>query len=371
MDRAQETVQTLASHAGIHINGPASWDIQVHNNQFYPRLLRDESLGLGESYMEKWWDCEALDVFIERMLRARLYNKFHFSPHTYLQLFWYKFFNLQTKRRAKQVADVHYNLGNQLFSAMLDKRMIYSCGYWKDATTLDEAQEAKLNLICKKLQLQPGQRLLDVGCGWGGLAKFAAENYGVEVTGVTISEAQYQYGVDYCRGLPVNILLQDYRDIQGKFDRIVSVGMFEHVGAKNYPIFMSVMNERLTDDGLFLLHTIGGNVKTLAAEPWIAKYIFPNGLIPTIPAISLAAQNYFIMEDWHNFGVDYDRTLLAWYQNFAAHWEELKDHYDERFYRMWRYYLLSCAGSFRARDNQLWQIVFSKYGTKRGYNSVR
>lgn len=368
---AKNVVLELLEPTGIVINGTEPWDVQVHNEKFYSRVLRDGPLGLGESYMEKWWDCERLDILFEKILRAHLETKVEVPLQFKIQLLLAKFINFQTKQRSKQVAYKHYNLGNQLFMNMLDKRMIYSCGYFKNATTLDEAQEAKLELICQKLQLQPGQRLLDIGCGWGGLARYAAENYNVSVVGATISQEQYDYGQEYCKGLPIEIRLQDYRDINEKFDRVVSVGMFEHVGYMNYLTFMQVAHRCLVDDGLLLLHTIGSNEESLFANAWISKYIFPNGNLPSIAQIGKSAEKLFCMEDWHNFGAYYDPTLMAWNENFIRNWHKLDTQYDERFYRMWTYYLLSCAGSFRARVNQLWQIVFSKKGVVGGYYAPR
>lgn len=366
----QQAIQFLHS-VGITVNGSQPWDIQIHNDLFFPRVLKHGVLGLGESYMDQWWDCEKLDVFFEKILRAGLdaYIKPPFTSSLKQALSF--IINFQSKQRAKEVALKHYNLGNTLFKTMLDKRMIYSCGYWKNARNLDEAQEAKLALICNKLQLQPGQRLLDIGCGWGGLARYAAEKHNVKVVGITISQQQADYAKNYCRDLPIDIRLQDYRDINEKFDRIVSVGMFEHVGHINYLTFMKTAHHHLTDDGLFLLHTIGVNIDSSFSNEWILKYIFPNGMLPSPAQIMEAAENFFVMEDWHSFGAYYDPTLMAWHTNFIQHWDQLKTTYDERFLRMWTYYLLSCAGSFRARTIQLWQIVFSKKGMIGGYLAPR
>lgn len=364
-------IQQYLQPLGITINGNQPWDIQIHNDEFYARVIREGILGLGESYMDKWWDCAQLDVLIDKILRANLYEKQNIPLHFKIKQFFAALINLQTKSRAKQVAHKHYDLGNSLFSAMLDKRMVYSCGYWKEARTLDDAQTAKLDLICKKLQLKPGQSLLDIGCGWGGLARFAAENYGVNVVGVTISNQQYEYAKKYCQDLPIDIRLQDYRDINEKFDRIVSVGMFEHVGHLNYPTFMQTVHHALSDEGLFLLHTIGSDETTALANAWIVKYIFPNGMLPSITQIGKASEKLFIMEDWQNFGAYYDNTLMAWHENFEQRWPELKSNYDERFYRMWNFYLLACAGSFRARNIQLWQIVYSKRGVNGVYMAPR
>ncbi|MDH7528362.1 MAG: cyclopropane fatty acyl phospholipid synthase, partial [Ignavibacteria bacterium] len=254
---------------------------------------------------------------------------------------------------------------------MLDKRMNYSCAYWKDATNLDEAQENKLELICKKLYLKPGMRVLDIGCGWGAFAKYAAEKYGVEVVGITVSKEQLKLAKELCDGLPVEIRLQDYREVNEKFDRIVSIGMFEHVGYKNYREYFKIAAKNLKDDGIFLLHTIGSNISTKSTDAWTHKYIFPNGMLPSLAQISKTVENLFVIEDVHNFGADYDKTLMAWYNNFKNNWHKLKDKYGERFYRMWEYFLLSCAGAFRARKNQLWQIVLSKKGILGGYSSIR
>jgi len=253
---------------------------------------------------------------------------------------------------------------------MLDEHMQYSCGYWKDATTLSEAQNAKLKLICEKLQLKPGMKLLDIGCGWGGLAEFAARYYGVSVFGVTISAEQQKMAQQRCEGLDVTILLQDYRDLHEQFDRIVSVGMFEHVGPKNYATYFDVVDRNLKPQGLFLLHSIGSNKTDDKVDPWINKYIFPNGRLPSVCQIAAASEPHFVMEDWHNFGADYDKTLMAWAERFHDSWPEISQRYGERFYRMFNYYLKACAGAFRARDIQLWQIVFSR-GADNGLRVAR
>lgn len=365
--------QDLLKQADIHTDGKRPWDITVHNKDLYARVLRDGSLGLGEAYMDGWWDCQALDEFFFRVLRSRLDEKVHLDWPTIINFLKAKLINQQSRSRAFEVGQRHYDLGNDLFQCMLDKRMIYSCGYWPEATTLDEAQEHKLELICQKLKLKPGMSVLDIGCGWGGFARYAAEKYGARVTGITISQEQVNHAQEHYKGLPIDIRLQDYRDLKDTFDRIVSVGMFEHVGSKNYREFMQVIHRCLKDDGLFLLHTIGGNVTTHASDAWITTYIFPNGMLPSLRQMSEALEGLLIMEDWHNFGADYDKTLMSWFNQFDKNWQTLKQtgKYDDRFYRMWKYYLLSCAGLFRARGAQLWQIVLSKDGILGGYASIR
>lgn len=368
---AKNFIEPLAELAGIGINGQEMWDIQIHNDDFYTRVLKDGALGLGESYMDKWWDCPRLDIFFTKLMTSHLDEKIKNSLRVYIRHLLSKVVDFQSKIRAKEVAYKHYDIGNDLFSLMLDKHMIYSCGYWKNANTLDAAQEAKLELICQKLKLSKGHRLLDIGCGWGGLARYAAERYGVSVTGITISKQQHEYATNYTKSLPIEIRLQDYRDINDKFDRIVSVGMFEHVGHENYPIYMKAARKLLNDDGLFLLHTIGQNESGSFANEWTTKYIFPNGMLPSISQIAKAAEKRFVIEDWHNFGAYYDNTLSAWHKNFNQHWSSLKNNYDDRFFRMWNYYLLSSAGGFRARSLQLWQIVLSPNGVADGYESIR
>ena len=353
-------IGNLLAKADIEINGSRPWDIQIHNTQMVPRVIRQRSLGLGESYMEGWWDCEALDEFCYRILSAGAEGIA--KNQLTLALQWLKclLHNRQSTQRAPKVAKQHYDLGNDLFAAMLGRTMAYSCGYWKDAKTLDEAQDAKLDLVCRKLGLEPGMTLLDIGSGWGCLLEHAAKHYGVTGTGVTLSKEQAELARARCKGLPVNIVLQDYRKLTGHFDRIASIGMFEHVGRRNYATFMRTASRLLKDDGLLLLHCIGENKSTLSHDPWIEKYIFPNGELPSIKQFADAVEGVFVVEDMHNFGPDYARTLNAWDANFQRHWQELKPHYDENFYRMWRYYLNICAGAFRARDTQLWQWVLTK-----------
>ncbi len=365
----KETVNKLFESVDIQVNGTRPFDIQVHNELFYSRVLSEKSLGLGESYMDGWWDCEALDQFCYQMLWGRIDKQVKVKNLAFLiHVLKAYFLNAQSKKRAYIVGTEHYDTGNDLFSLMLDQRMNYSCGYWQNAQNLDQAQINKLDLVCRKLHLKPGMKVLEIGCGWGGFAKFAAENYGVSVHGVTVSKEQMEYAQQSCSGLDTTFELKDYRELNTKYDAIVSIGMFEHVGYKNYRNYMEVARRCLEDDGLFLLHTIGRNTPSRSTDPWTNKYIFPNGMIPSPGQISKSAQGFFVIEDWHNFGQDYDPTLMAWNENFQKNYDSLKENYDERFKRMWEYYLLMCAGTFRARRNQLWQLVLSKKGLKGGYS---
>jgi cyclopropane-fatty-acyl-phospholipid synthase len=317
------------------------------------------------------WDCEQLDVLIDRLLKADLFKYVLKNPRFIAQLVGAKVMNYGSKSRAFQVGERHYDIGNELYKAMLDKRMIYSCGYWKDAKNLDEAQEAKLDLICRKLQLKKGMRLLDIGGGWGGLAKYAAEKYGASVVTVSVSKEQVAMANESCKGLDVENRLMDYRDLDEKFDRIASVGMLEHVGAKNFRTYLKTARKNLKEDGLFLLHSIVSPQTEGISDPWMGKYIFPNGYVPSFKQITSAAEGLFMVEDLHNIGAYYDPTLMAWWENFDKAWPKLKKDYDDTFYRMWRFYLLCCAGSFRSRGNGVAQFILSPHGVAGGYDSVR
>jgi cyclopropane-fatty-acyl-phospholipid synthase len=355
---AAKEVSELLALAGIKIGGTDPWDMQVHDERLYARLLAEGALGAGESYMDGWWDTESLDEFLARVHRANL------AEHVGR---W------KTKWLVLKVAKVHYDLGNEIYEAMLGQRMQYTCAYWKDATTLDQAQENKLNLICRKLRLEPGMSVLDLGGGFGGLAHFMATQYGCRVVSYNISAEQVAYARNWCKDLPVRFEQRDYREAVREpelFDRVVSVGMCEHIGHKNYRSFLELVHGSLKPAGLFLLHTIGSNVSLTCTDAWIDKYIFPNGVVPSVVQLGQAMEKIWVVEDWHNFGPDYDKTLMAWWHNFDQAWPQFQNKYGERFYRMWKYYLLGCAGGFRARKLQLWQLVLSK-GDIPSYQPVR
>ncbi|MEM7288608.1 MAG: cyclopropane fatty acyl phospholipid synthase [Actinomycetota bacterium] len=347
----------LLAQAGIEVGGERPWDIQVHDERLWERVIRDRELGLGEAYQDGWWDAQRVDEFLVKVQLADLRAALKPGPDLILLAAKATIANRQTLRRAAANASAHYDIGNDLYERMLDPRMIYSCAYWRDAADLESAQEAKLDLICRKLQLEPGMRLLDIGCGWGGLAGFAAERYGAEVTGISPAAEQVRVARERTADLSVTIEQLDYRDVIGTFDRITSVGMMEHIGPKNLQTFFDVCRRVLDPDGAMLHHTIGSNESKLRSDPWFDRYIFPGGVIPSLEQISGAALHHWAIEDVHNFGPDYDRTLLAWWRNIEDRWSEIP-HYDERFRRTWRYYLLASAASFRVRNLQLWQIVF-------------
>lgn len=362
MEKPREVFEQLLHQTGIRINGSAPSDIQVRDERFYPRVLKDGSLGLGEAYMEGWWDCLRIDQFICRLLKGNLEEKIRGNLRTLLDYLFARIFNRQSPARAGMVAHQHYDLGNDLFFSFLDPYDQYRCAYFQGTDDLAEAQQKKLDLICRKIGLQPGDHILDVGCGWGGFARYAAEHCGCTVTAVSISEEQVRFAREFCRDLPVTVLHQDYRQMSGSFDKIVSVGMFEHVGGKNYRTFMRVVHRCLKESGTFLLHTIGGNVPRIRCDSWINRYIFPNGMLPGIAQISNAVENLFVIEDLHNLGPHYEKTLISWNDRFQRAWAGLAGRYDETFKRMWEHDLLSSAGAFSARNIQAWQIVMTPSG---------
>jgi len=369
-DSLKSRAATLLEHAGILLDGARPTDMRVHDERLYARVFAHGSLGLGESYMDGWWDSEDLSGMFTRILGAQLDNDLK-SLDTLLAHLKARFINMQRGDHAFEIGRAHYDLGNDLFQAMLGKRLVYSCGYWAQANNLDDAQEAKLDLICRKLRLQPGQRVLDIGCGWGEALKFAAERYGVQGVGITVSQEQAAFARELCDGLPIEIRLQDYRDVNEPFDAVFSIGMFEHVGALNYRTYFEMARRCLRDEGLFVLHCIGSNGSPSRPDPWIEKYIFPNSMIPAASQVAEALQNLFVVEDWHNFGADYDLTLQAWRANFDAAWPTLAKNYDDRFRRMWRFYLAVSAAVFRSRRDQLWQLTLSPHGVPGGYRVPR
>lgn len=362
----------LLERAGIKVNGPDPWDIKVHNERLWQRVLSQGSLGLGEAYMDGWWDCDDLAEFFNRILSTRAWIHLKLTPAHVWQLLQARLLNMQNIARSRRVAAMHYN-ETEAYAASLDARMTGSCGYWPEGVeNVDQAQEAKLDMVCRKVQLKPGETVWDIGCGWGAFMGFAAEKYGANCVGVTVSPDQAEYGRKRYAGLPVEFQVKDYREFDGKADKIVSMGMFEHVGYKNYRTYFEKARSVIRgDDGLFMLHTIGQQESGTTIDPWLEKYIFPGGVIPSLAQIGKAIDGLWTTIDVHNIGPHYDRTLVAWNENFERKWTRRNTPEDVRFYRMWRYYLLCCAGGFRSRVLQVWQFVFSPVGVPEGYKTAR
>jgi cyclopropane-fatty-acyl-phospholipid synthase len=371
MRKSEKTIRALLSATDIELNGDRDFDIQVNDPTFYDRVLGGGVIAFGETYMKGIWDCEALDVLIDKIVRSELEHAIN-PIRMIFPLLRAKITNRQRRARAFDIGKQHYDIGNDLYQIMLDKRMTYTCGYWKDANDLDAAQEAKLDLICRKIGLQPGMKVLDIGCGWGSFARFAAEKYQASVVGITVSREQIELGNKLCEGLDIELRYQDYRDVNETFDRIVSLGMFEHVGTRNYRTYMKMVERCLVDEGIFLLHTIGTNTRRTSSDAWTDRYIFPGGELPVPRQVMAAAEGVFVLEDWHNFRAYYDRTLMAWMKNVDDNREAiLALGYDETFYRMWRFFLRTSAGSFRSGRSQLWQIVLTKPWNHIDYQPIR
>jgi len=367
---SRDIAHQILAAAGIPLNSSEPWSIHVHNEKIWDRVISQKQLGFAESYMEGWWDCQELDVALTKLLSINVLSLLKPSPALALHVARSYLLNNQTKHRAAANAKHHYNIGNDLYSRMLDSEMVYSCAYWNNASTLEEAQLAKFDLICRKLDLQPGMRLLDIGSGWGGFLRYAVRNYGVEAVGISPADNQINLAREKSKGLGITLIQQDYRDLKGQFDRIVSIGMMEHVGPKNYKTFFGKCDELLTRDGRMLHHTISSNLTKQVTDPFFDRYIFPGGVLPSLAQIAGAVENTFVIEDVHNFGPDYDRTLLEWQKNISAKWDEIP-HYDEKFRRMWDYYLLSSAAGFRAGHLQLLQCVFQRVGQRPTYITAR
>jgi len=363
VDRGERIVRALLESADVRVGGGRPHDIQVHDRAFYGRVVRDGRLGLGESYVDGQWDTPSLDELTARLVRAGVKRPV-LGWRSGLHLAAARVWNLQSKVRAWQSVERHYDIGNDLYQAMLGETLAYTCAYWKGPGDLDQAQRAKLDLVCRKLGLQRGMKVLDLGCGWGTFARHAAREYGVQVTGYTVSREQVALGTELCRGLPVDLHLADYRTARGTYDAVVSIGLMEHVGPKNHRVYMETVDRCLRPGGIAFVHTIGSNRSQVLIDAWFHRYVFPNAAIPSLAQLGAALDGMFVPEDVHNIGPHYDRTLTAWAENFERAWPMLRVRYGERFRRIWRYYLLSSAGAFRARFLQLYQIVMTRPGTR-------
>lgn len=355
----QNTVETALAGADVRINGRRAWDIEVRDPRFYSDVVSRGALGLGESYMEDWWDCADLAQMFCQFLQAHLDQERQMNWATAAVWLKARFSNRQRKSGAAANVRRHYDYGNELYRNMLGRWMLYSSANWERADNLEDAGEGKFGFVCQKLNLRAGQKILDIGCGWGGFAKYAAECYGVQVVGITLSEEQVKYARQFCADLPVEIRHQDYRQLNERFDHIVSLGMLEHVGQKNYRRYMKTVRNCLKAGGLFFLNTIGANESGYCLNPWTDKYIFPGAVLPSMAQIGAAMDGLFVMEELRDWADFYDRTLVAWFERFHSNWNKLKANYSEQFYRMWKYYLLSSAGAFRAKAIRDWQIVLS------------
>jgi len=353
------------------VDGAASEDNSPVLSQIPPevvrRLKRDGIYGLGEDYIAGKWQVTDLTGFLAQLVKLPEVTRLKFSPRTAWYVFRALTSNPQSGAGVYEVGERHYDLGNTLFSAMLDRSMSYTSGMWRNAATLEEAQIQKLRSICEKLELKPGMTVLDIGCGWGNFARFAATEYGVKVIGLTISREQQALGMERCRGLPVELRLQDYREFNEQVDRVVSIEMIEAVGHKNLRAFFESAYRALVPGGRFVLQVISGNSFTLRSPAfldqyllWLVRHIFPNGYLPRMDHLTGREAQPFLLESMEQFGESYERTLSAWKDNFDRAWPSLKDHYGEDFRRMWHFYLCGCMACFRTRLVSVYQIAYRR-----------
>lgn len=378
MSESESIVKSLLAKAEITINGTKPWDIQIHDVRCYDRFLKDRSLGFGEAYMDGWWDAYTLDETVAKIVQAKIEDQLQFNKNLALYLLKRKMFSPSAQKHSHMDVSRHYDFGHELFEAMLDPDLNYSCGYWKNLgnpqtawkipRNLRKAQQAKLAHVCRKLLLKKGLRILDIGCGWGNVLAYATTHFGVRATGVTLSKRQASYIKNHMKGHAIKILSEDFREIEHVlYDRIVSIEMIEHLTYRYYALYFKKVASLLKSDGVFLLQTIGANKTKYANDPWVEKYIFPNTHIPSLAQIAKEVENLFVVEEVENFGAYYYPTLMSWFRNFHKNWKRLaimnNEKYNDRFYRMWKFYLLASAGCFKAGKLQLWQIVFSKRNT--------
>lgn len=365
----EKKAKQILRQSGINLNGNRPWDIQVNDPTVFREVILKGSLGFGDSYAAEKWDVKQIDTMFEKLLLSN--TKHSLNVIDVLQSIQSAIINTQAGKRAFQVGHKHYDIGNEMYSFMLGESMGYSCGmYANDTDTLTVAQYNKFDSLCRKLQLRPGMKVLEIGAGWGTFARHAAKNYGVEVVGLTVSKEQKAFAEERCKGLPVKFLLVDYQKLSKRynnyFDRVVSIEMIEAVGKKNFRKYFEIIEASLKADGLFGLQAIIG---TGEVDSFISTRIFPNGRLPSPQDIVNKTKNLLQIKHWESFGTDYDKTLLAWESNFRKNWNKISQLtdtsgeflYDTKFYRMWRYYLLCCAATFRIGFNDVAQIIMSKH----------
>ena len=341
-------------------------EIIIKNDIFFNKLLDRGELGLAESYMDGDWESNDLGnllkklMFYQDILESKA--KYQTINFLYLKIFstYESFFNTNTLIKSPENIQKHYDVGNDLYNKMLGTTMQYTCAYFnKDDMTLDEAQESKMDLIAKKLDLKEGMDVIDIGCGFGSMANYLAKKYKVKVTGVTLSPEQKNFSDEYFGNENVSIEVKDYRLVRGKFDRVYSVGMFEHIGSKNYKEYFDKCYDLLKDDGIMFCHTMGISRPNYHQNEYFAsKYIFPEGELPDMLNLTEGYSEKWRLEDFQNIGISYSKTFDAWRENIG-NWETLEG-YDERFKRMWEYYLHLFAENFRCQNFLLFQNVFTK-----------
>lgn len=344
--------------------------VRLHDESLVRRILLNPDLGIGEGYMEGSFTID--DDDLHGFLALAVRNSQNAWRHPLHRFLWKLRYLSRVARqynpagRARRRVAHHYDLSGELYDLFLDSDKQYSCAYFRSPDdTLEQAQAQKKAHIAGKLRIEPGMRVLDIGCGWGGLALTLARDYGARVLGVTLSEEQHEVANERARaaglGNRAQFRLMDYREVEGTFDRVVSVGMFEHVGAPHYREYFRTVREKLTEDGIALIHTIGRSTPPGANSPWIEKYIFPGGYIPALSEIMTAVEKEdFISQDIEVWRLHYAQTLRHWHDRFVANEERVREIYDDRFCRMWRYYLVACEQTFRCNRQVVFQLQLAR-----------
>lgn len=365
----ERRVRAEFERAGITIGGHAAHDLRVLDPSFFRRIAMNPAYELGQTYVDGLWECDAIDRMMTKLLAAGVGQSFEHGRQFFVRSLVAKAHNLQSRLRAKIVIDRHYDLGDELFAAMLDESMAYTCAIFETPeTSLADAQQAKMRVLCNKLELASGETFLDIGCGWGGLLDHAARVNGARVTGITISKNQHATATERVRHHPgASVRLMDYRDLpkQGeRYAKVAAVEMIEAVGPKNYETFFRSVHDVMEPGGRFVLQCFISHRSVYVCNEWFDRHIFPNGVSPSLAFLSRASESTFgapsVIED---IGLHYDPTLMAWNDNFEAAYPSLVRYgYDERFRRMWRFYLTSLAGVFRAKHLRCYQIVYEKPG---------
>lgn len=357
---SKHLITYLFSRADIRVGGSRSWDIEVTDPRFFRTLMKRGSLGLGEAYMDGWWRAEDLEAFFYRCIKSNLYQASQSLPFHVRRRLLDKLNNQQNRNKSVRVARQHYNLGNDLFFEFLGHYKNYSCGYFRDTDDLCQAQLKKMQQICREMAFKSGERVLDVGGGWGEIARHVATNHECQITSINISDEQITHARRHCAGLPVEIKKLDYRDLDKGFDKILVIAMLTHVGPKNYRVFMETLHRCLEPGGTVLIESVGSPTDKINCEPWTDKYIFPGGVIPSLRQIDRAIDGLFTRERTAEFGDYYHLTMRAWHENFTRAWPQLQLRYPEKVRLMFEYFFLSVAAAFRARSLLHWHIVLRK-----------
>jgi cyclopropane-fatty-acyl-phospholipid synthase len=361
MNVYKKAVERILSTVDVRIGGSRPFDMQVHSDLFYKRVLLEGSVGLGESYMDGLWDCADLEELVFRFVESGIERRFRLLPGFVTMNALGHLVNRQPRSLGERTSR-HYNTDNDLFASFLGKYKNYSCAFYEEGDDLDTAQLKKMDLICDELCLRPGENVLDIGGGWGEIAKHMASR-GCRITSINIADEQMRAAREHCKGASVDVVKCDYRDVAGTFDKIAIIAMMSHVGHKNHRPLFETVHRHLAPDGLVFVDTVGSAVSLQNGNPWIDKYIFPGIVFPSIQQISRAVEGLFVIEAVRNFGASYVKTLRAWNANLRRAWPRLSHRHDERTRRMFEFFFLTVAGFFRARDFQNWYVVLSPEGT--------